>query len=104
VLSWNFTVRPAPFEAAPVTAARADVLGKAAIIALTGSAEPISVMNSRRRMSPSPSYHFRPPEFPALGGTTINCGQSFPGVHRFKFQAFKQFSDKLHVRNSDSKS
>ena len=52
VPSWNFTVRPAPFEAAPVAAARADALDSAAIIALTaGSDEPSaaqSPLNSRR--------------------------------------------------------
>ena len=51
VPSRNFTVRPAPFEAAPVAAARADALDSAAIIVLTaGSDEPTaaqSPLNSR---------------------------------------------------------
>jgi hypothetical protein len=46
VPSWNFTVRPALFEAAPVAAARADAFDSAAIIALTaGSDEPSAAQN-----------------------------------------------------------
>jgi hypothetical protein len=57
VPSWNFTVRPVSFEAAPVAAANVDALDSAAIIALTAgrdqpSAAPPSVeMNCRLRVS-----------------------------------------------------
>jgi len=39
VPSLNFTVRPAPPEAAPVTSARADALDSAAIVALTAESD-----------------------------------------------------------------
>ena len=45
--SWNFTVRPAPLEAAPVVAAKADALDSAAIVALTaGGDKPSAVLPS----------------------------------------------------------
>ena len=53
VPSWNFTVRPASFEAAPVAEANVDALDSDAIIALTvgrdePSAAPPSVEMNRR--------------------------------------------------------